>query len=68
MEKRILTLAQISKLDGYFIIQFEASGNYYHFQVSKEELLSELKTKRSKRPKKFLVRIYLSWFTIYITE
>jgi len=68
MEKRILTLAQISTLDGYFIIHFEASGNDYLFQVSKEELLSELKTKRSKRPKKFLVRIYLSWFTIYITE
>lgn len=68
MKKQLLTPAQISKLDGYFIIQFEALGNDYQFQVSKEELLSELKTKRSKRPKKFLVRIYLSWFTIYITE
>jgi len=69
MKERLLTLKQISKLKGNFIIKFYALGNNYQFIVSKDELISELRTLRSKRPKKFTVHSHgTNWHTVLIIE
>ena len=65
---RVLTVAQIAKLNGRFIIYFNYKGSNFQFEVSKDELLGELKRCSDEKPESYFVNSHGTWHTIFLDE